>query len=163
MLKRDPLYEFFQLTCQSIKLNSPHINTICHIDPKDLYAIAIAEQPHFFKWGVWIEDYLQGEFIKAALGKVKGDKNRSRILETLTPISPQKMDSAIEIMQMREKSKRSGFKLFKSKSKQSVDELLKKKEEMIQTIDQSTSDFLENLKNAKPSKRDSKKGKGFFK
>lgn len=76
LLKRDPLYEFFQLTCQSIKLNSPHINTICHIDPKDLYAIAIAEQPHFFKWGNWIEDYLNREFIKAALSKVKGDKQR---------------------------------------------------------------------------------------
>lgn len=37
MLKRDPLYEFFNLTCQSIKLNSPHINTICHIDTTYLY------------------------------------------------------------------------------------------------------------------------------
>lgn len=34
MLNRDPLQEFFTLTCQSIKLNSPHMNTICHIDTK---------------------------------------------------------------------------------------------------------------------------------
>jgi len=53
-----------------------------------LYAIAIAEQPHFFKWGNWIEDYLNREFIKAALGKVKGDKQRQHVLERLTPISP---------------------------------------------------------------------------
>ena len=85
-----------------------------------MYAIAIAEQPHFFKWGNWIEDYLNREFIKAALGKVKGDKQRQHVLEKLTPLSPQKMDNAIEIMQQREnsmKKHKSGFKLFKSKSK----------------------------------------------
>lgn len=37
MLNRDPMEEFFALTCQSIKLNSPHINTIATIDTKELY------------------------------------------------------------------------------------------------------------------------------
>lgn len=32
MMNRDPMQEFFTLTCQSIKLNSPHMNTICTID-----------------------------------------------------------------------------------------------------------------------------------
>lgn len=32
LMKRDPMQEFFALTCQSIKLNSPHMNTICTID-----------------------------------------------------------------------------------------------------------------------------------
>ena len=68
MLKRDPLYEFFNLTCQSIKLNSPHINTICHIDTTYLYKQALVEQPHFFKWYEWIEETLNKEFLKAALG-----------------------------------------------------------------------------------------------
>ena len=32
LINRDPMQEFFALTCQSIKLNSPHMNTICTID-----------------------------------------------------------------------------------------------------------------------------------
>lgn len=32
LMNRDPMQEFFTLTCQSIKLNSPHMNTICSID-----------------------------------------------------------------------------------------------------------------------------------
>ena len=31
MMNRDPMQEFFTLTCQSIKLNSPHMNAICTI------------------------------------------------------------------------------------------------------------------------------------
>ena len=31
MLNRDPMQEFFTLTCQSIKLNSPHMNAIATI------------------------------------------------------------------------------------------------------------------------------------
>jgi len=32
LLNRDPMQEFFSLTCQAIKLTSPHMNTICTID-----------------------------------------------------------------------------------------------------------------------------------
>jgi len=37
LINRDPMQEFFSLTCQSIKLNSPHMNTICTIDTQSLY------------------------------------------------------------------------------------------------------------------------------
>ena len=35
--KRDPMQEFFVLTCQSVKLNSPHMNAVCTLDALKLY------------------------------------------------------------------------------------------------------------------------------
>ena len=37
LIKRDPMKEFFNLTCQSVKLNSPNINSICHVETNNLY------------------------------------------------------------------------------------------------------------------------------
>lgn len=54
LLKRDPLYEFFNLTCQSIILNSPHINHICHIDASQLFKKATIDEVPFNKWATWI-------------------------------------------------------------------------------------------------------------
>ena len=34
---RDPIQEFFKLTCQSIKINSPHMNLIALINSDKLY------------------------------------------------------------------------------------------------------------------------------
>ena len=61
--------EFFTLTCQSIKLNSPHMNTICHIDTNQLYRKAQNMNVPFFKWASWIEAYLNKEFMRAVLAK----------------------------------------------------------------------------------------------
>jgi hypothetical protein len=69
MLNRDPMNEFFTLTCQSIKLNSPHMNTICHIDTNSLYRKAQKMNVPFFKWASWIEAYLNKEFMRAVLAK----------------------------------------------------------------------------------------------
>ena len=35
---RDPMKEFFQLTCQAIKLNSPHMNLIAQFNTDELYS-----------------------------------------------------------------------------------------------------------------------------
>jgi hypothetical protein len=67
MLNRDPLEEFFKLTCQAIKLNSPHMNMICTIDTKSLYKKALKLNIPFFKWHIWIEDFLNKEFFRLAL------------------------------------------------------------------------------------------------
>lgn len=67
LLKRDPLHEYFNLTCQSAILNSPHINSICHVDTKRLYAKVTREQLPFHQWARWIEDFLNGEFIRLAI------------------------------------------------------------------------------------------------
>jgi len=69
LLNRDPMQEFFTLTCQSIKLNSPHMNTICTIDTMQLYKRAVKLNIPFFKWQGWIEDFLNKEFLRQALRK----------------------------------------------------------------------------------------------
>jgi hypothetical protein len=69
MLNRDPMHEFFTLTCQSIKLNSPHMNAICTIDTNQLYRRAIKMNIPFFKWANWIEDHLNKELLRQALRK----------------------------------------------------------------------------------------------
>ena len=75
LLSRDPLLEFFNLTCQSIKLNSPHINTICDVDCNLLYKKACKDNIPFFKWADWIENFLNQEFLKAILqGRAERDK-----------------------------------------------------------------------------------------
>ena len=67
LMNRDPMQEFFTLTCQSIKLNSPHMNTICTIDTIKLYKQANQLGIPFFKWQSWIENFLNQEFLRTAL------------------------------------------------------------------------------------------------
>lgn len=67
LLNRDPMQEFFSLTCQSIKLNSAHMNTICTIDTEQLYRKAVKMNVPYYKWQNWIEDFLNKEFLRAAL------------------------------------------------------------------------------------------------
>ena len=76
MMKRDPMEEFFTLTCQSIKLNSPHMQTICTIDTMTLYKKATKLNIPFFKWASWIEDSLNKEFMRAVLRKGRISKQR---------------------------------------------------------------------------------------
>ena len=64
LLNRDPMQEFFSLTCQAIKLTSPHMNTICTIDTQQLYQRANKLNVPFFKWSSWIEDFLNKEFLR---------------------------------------------------------------------------------------------------
>lgn len=71
MMNRDPMQEFFALTCQSIKLNSPHINTIATIDTNQLYQKATKLNVPFFQWSTWIESYLNKEFMRLVLQKSK--------------------------------------------------------------------------------------------
>ena len=69
LLKRDPLYEFFNLTCQSSILNSPYINSICHIETKQLYVKVLKDGIPFHRWATWVEDFLNAEFFKLALSQ----------------------------------------------------------------------------------------------
>jgi hypothetical protein len=41
LMKRDPMEEFFELTCKSIILNSPHMNAICTVNTKEMYKKAL--------------------------------------------------------------------------------------------------------------------------
>lgn len=59
--------EFFTLTCQAIKLNSPQMNTVCTIDTMELYNRALQMNVPFFKWQSWIEDFINKEFFRIVL------------------------------------------------------------------------------------------------
>ena len=71
LANRDPMQEFFQLTCKSIILNSPHMNTICTVSQDQLYRRAIKEDVPFFKWATWIDDYLNKEFLRLIIRNSK--------------------------------------------------------------------------------------------
>lgn len=60
---RDPIKEFFTLTCQSVKINSPHMNLISLINSEMLYMKALTEQVPYFKFAGWIESTVQKEVI----------------------------------------------------------------------------------------------------
>ena len=66
-MNRDPMQEFFLLTCQAIKLNSPKMNTICTIDTMSLYKKALELNMPFFKWQSWVEDFLNKELLRVIL------------------------------------------------------------------------------------------------
>ena len=71
LLNRDPMKEFFTLTCQSIKLNSPQMNAILTVDTQQLYNKAVKMNIPFFKWSTWIEDFLNKEFMRVCLRRTK--------------------------------------------------------------------------------------------
>jgi hypothetical protein len=58
MLNRDPMKEFFHLTLQTIRMNSPHINSILNIDGDQFYGQLVELMIPFNKWGQWAEDQL---------------------------------------------------------------------------------------------------------
>ena len=58
MLNRDPMKEFFHLTLQSIRMNSPHMNQILNIDCDKFYKKATEDSVPFNHWGKWLEDQL---------------------------------------------------------------------------------------------------------
>lgn len=76
LLSRDPMMEFFELTCKSIILNSPHMNAICTVNPKELYKRANEKAVPFFKWQKWIEETINKEVMRVVLrgGSKKGKK-----------------------------------------------------------------------------------------
>mmetsp|Transcript_14702 Transcript_14702/g.25025 ORF Transcript_14702/g.25025 Transcript_14702/m.25025 type:complete len:176 (-) Transcript_14702:154-681(-) len=88
LLNRDPMQEFFSLTCQSIKLNSPHMNTICTIDTMQLYKKALKLNIPFFKWQSWIEDFLNKEFMRNVMrnSRRKGISGRPQTTQTFVRI-----------------------------------------------------------------------------
>ena len=60
---RDPIKEFFVLTCQSVKLSSPHLNLIAHINTDKLYLKALTDAVPYFKYWSWIESTIQKEVL----------------------------------------------------------------------------------------------------
>jgi hypothetical protein len=69
--KRDPIEEYFILTAQAVKMNSPHMDRIGILPPSFLYHRAKEEQVPFHKWHIWIENQLNFEYIQHLYQKPK--------------------------------------------------------------------------------------------
>lgn len=69
--RKDPSEEYFILATQAVKMNSPHMDTICIIPHSILYEKATKENIPFQKWHSWIESQLNFEYIQALFRKKK--------------------------------------------------------------------------------------------
>ena len=79
LCRKDPGQEYFTLTSQAVKLNSPYMDTICTVSTKDLYDKAVRNSIPFHKvspmqWHVWIESQLT----TAYLDSLYTSQNRKR-------------------------------------------------------------------------------------
>ena len=77
---RNPMKEFFVLTAQAVKLNSPYMETILNLHINEMYEQVLNSSTPFYKWSGWIEDYLHRTilskiyseaFLKQNLKKIK--------------------------------------------------------------------------------------------
>lgn len=62
--RKEPSEEYFILATQAIKMNSPHMDTICMIPHSVLYEKAKEDKIPFHKWNQWIETQLNFEYIQ---------------------------------------------------------------------------------------------------
>ena len=93
MQKRDPIKEFFVLTCQSVKLSSPHLNLIAHINTDMLYKKAITEGIAYFKYWSWIESTIQKEVLTQLMSKKPGKKGDDLVTDGKQKIADKKRKS----------------------------------------------------------------------
>ena len=75
---RDPIEEYFTLTTQAVKMNSPHMDRIGILPASFLYQKAKEQQVSFHRWHVWIESQLNFEYIQHLYNKPKGLSRISR-------------------------------------------------------------------------------------
>jgi len=74
--------EFFTLTCQSVKIMSPHMNIICTLSVDALYQKALSENIPFFNYWKWIESTIQKEvFSQLCRGKNAEEVQKIRAKE----------------------------------------------------------------------------------
>jgi hypothetical protein len=93
MLNRDPLKEFFHLTLQSVKMNSPHMNQILNMNGDMFYKKAIDDSVPFNQWGTWIEDQLN----RIVLSKIL-KMNMINKMKTAPKIEDKKIEDKVEKM-----------------------------------------------------------------
>lgn len=70
-IRKNPGEEYFTLTTQAIKLNSPYMDVICIESPKILYDLAIKNDVPFHKWHEWIEKKLTAKYLETIYKKGK--------------------------------------------------------------------------------------------
>jgi hypothetical protein len=81
---RDPMKEFFVLTAQSVKLNSPYMDIILNLHINQMFDKVVKSNTPFYKWSQWIEDYLH----RTILSKIYTEAflNQSSKKSTVNPV-----------------------------------------------------------------------------
>lgn len=108
MLNRDPMKEFFHLTLQSIRMNSPHMNQILNIDCEKFYKKAVEDSIPFNQWAKWLEDQLNRIILSKILqlnlqSKIEGNRLPSiKITKAIENI--EKMDKEEVIKMINKKA-----------------------------------------------------------
>jgi hypothetical protein len=100
MLNRDPMKEFFHLTLQSIRMNSPHMNTILNIDGDKFYQRLLELMIPFNQWGKWVEDQLN----RLILSRMLKISMMNKIEQNIVPdITVSKVEEDVEKMNSERK------------------------------------------------------------
>ena len=71
--RKQPSEEYFMLTTQIIKMNSPHMENICSVNTQLLYEKALHDEIPFHKWHEWIEKQLNNAYIQTLYKKKKNN------------------------------------------------------------------------------------------
>lgn len=67
--RKKPPEEYFALSVQAVKMNSPHMDNIIRVNPNELYDKAIKAGIPFHKWYTWIESQLNSIYVQALYKK----------------------------------------------------------------------------------------------
>jgi hypothetical protein len=67
--RRSPPEEYFALSVQAVKMNSPHMDNIINASSTELYAKALKMGIPFHKWHVWIESQLNSIYVQTIYKK----------------------------------------------------------------------------------------------
>jgi len=95
-MNRDPLKEFFTLTLQSVKLNSPHMNIICMLNKDTMYEKAVKENVPFFQWHQWIEKIINKEVLSNILSKTTGGSAAKSTAKPTNPVKDNKPNNSVK-------------------------------------------------------------------
>ena len=75
--RKSPPEEYFALSVQAVKMNSPHMDNIINASASQLYQKAIKMGIPFHKWHVWIESQLNSIYVQTIYKKnTKGNWRR---------------------------------------------------------------------------------------
>lgn len=77
LMSRDPMKEFFVLTAQAVKLNSPYMDTILTLHINEMYGQVVRSNTPFFKWSQWIEDYLHRTILSKIYAEAFETQNKN--------------------------------------------------------------------------------------
>lgn len=67
--RKGPPEEYFTLSVQAVKMNSPHMDNIVNVSPTELYAKAIKAGIPFHKWHLWIESQINSIYVQTLYKK----------------------------------------------------------------------------------------------